>query len=259
MIKEYMFKQIEIPTKCPSCSYPLQMIEMQLFCKNTACGAVAGKQIEHFCKTLGIKGMGEKTISKLGISDITEIYSLSIQDMTIALGSEKIAEKLYLEIQKSKDADLSVLLAAFGIPLIGNSASKKLCMIISDINEVDYETCKAAGLGDIATKNILRFLGDDFTYMRDYLPFTFKVTINTTSRGNICITGKLTSFKNKAEANNALIDAGFNVVGTVSKETDYLVDEDNKNSAKRIRANSLGHIEIITDLSKFLKEKINHE
>jgi NAD-dependent DNA ligase len=38
--------------------------------------------------------------------------------MTIALGSEKIAEKLYLEIQKSKDADLSVLLAAFGIPLI---------------------------------------------------------------------------------------------------------------------------------------------
>lgn len=254
-----MFKQIEIPTKCPSCSYPLQMVEMQLFCKNTACDAVASKQIEHFCKTLSIKGMGEKTIEKLGISDITEIYSLSIQGMTRALGSEKVAEKLFNEIEKSKDADLSAVLTSFGIPLIGNSASKKLCMVILDIDDIDHETCKAAGLGDIATKNIVRFLNDEFIYIREYLPFNFRVNSYKPTLGNVCITGKLTSFKSKAEANKALIDAGFNIVGTVSKETNYLVHEDGKNSAKRIKADSLSHIEIITDLSKFLKEKINHE
>lgn len=254
-----MFTQIEIPTKCPSCEYPLQMIEAQLFCKNTACSAIASKQLEHFCKTLSIKGMGEKTIEKLGISDITEMYNLSIQDIVVALGSEKVAAKLHNEITNSKEANLEAVLAGFGIPLIGNSASKKLCTIISDIDEVDFDTCKAAGLGNIATNNLLNFINNEFQELREFLPFSFKVSDSKPTKGNICITGSLSSFKNKAEANIALVKAGFNVVGTVSKTTNYLVDEDNKDSAKRKKADSLGHIIIIRDLSKFLKENINHE
>lgn len=251
-----MFRRIETPTQCPSCQYPLQMIEMQLFCKNTACVAVSSKRVEHFCKALGIKGMGEKTIEKLGISDITEIYSLSIQDLTIALDSEKTATKLFAEIQKSYTADLSTILTGFGIPLIGNSASKKLCMVISSIEEINYDTCKAAGLGNVATSNLIHFLDNEFNELKEFLPFSFvSVAPRTAVQGNVCITGKLTSFRNKADANAALVEAGFNIVGSVTSTTNYLVDESNTGSAKRTKADSLGHVIIIRDLSKFLKEK----
>lgn len=250
-----MKKQIEIPTKCPACAYPLTTINMQLFCKNTACDARASKQIEHFCKVLSIKGMGEKTIQKLGISEILELYNLSLSDIIEKLGSEKLGNKLYDEINKSKEADLSLVLASFGIPLIGNTAATKLCAIVSSIDEIDFETCKAAGLGDIASKNLTDFLDNEFKELREFLPFTFNSTKIVSVGKNVCITGKLSSFSSKAEANVALVKAGFNVVGSVTKSTDYLVDEDHKGSAKRLKADSLG-IKVVSNLSIFLRDNI---
>lgn len=250
-----MKKQIEIPTKCPSCEYPLRMVNMQLFCKNTACSARASKQIEHFCKVLGIKGMGEKTVEKLGITDVTELYSLTYEDLKDLLSSDKLAKKLYDEIAESINADLHLVIASFGIPLIGGTASKKLCTIISSIDDINYETCKAAGLGDIASNNLINYIENEFSEIREFLPFSFKSVKadNKSKDKNVCITGKLSSFQNKAEANVELVNAGFTIVGSVTKSTDYLVDEENKGSAKRLKADSLG-IKIISDLSKFLKE-----
>lgn len=255
--KEYMNKQIEIPTKCPSCDYPLTFVNMQLFCKNTGCSARSSKQIEHFCKVLGIKGLGEKTVQKLNLTDITELYALTLDDLTEALSSAKVAEKLYNEINKSINSELYLLIAAFGIPLIGTTASKKLCTIISSIDDITYETCRAAGLGNIAASNLVEFINNELSEIREFLPFTFKSVNADIKRNdkNVCITGKLVSFDNKADANVALVNAGFNVVGSVTKSTDFLVDEEHKGSAKRLKADSLG-IKIISDLSKFLKENI---
>ena len=70
----------------------------------------------------------------------------------------------------------------------------------------------------------------------------------------ICINGKLTSFKTKAEAHKALELVGFKVTESVTKQTNYLVDEDNKGSSKRTKADQLG-ITIIENLSQFLQEK----
>ncbi len=256
MVKDYMNKKIEIPSNCPSCSFPLQMINMQLFCKNTACDARASKQIEHFCKIMGIKGMGEKTIEKLGIQDITELYSFSCQELVEVLDSQKLADKLYAEIQKTVPANLNLVLAAFGIPLIGNTAANKICSVVSSIDEITPETCKLAGLGEKATHNLVTFLKGDFLEIREYLPFTFNCTssVSTVSSGkNICITGKLNSFNKKADAYAELIKLGFNVVESVTKTTDFLVDEEGKSSTKRVKAESL-EIPIISDLLNFLKE-----
>lgn len=255
-----MKKLIEIPSECPACNFPLTTINMQLFCLNTGCFARSSKQIEHFAKTLSIKGLGEKTIEKLNLTDITEIYSLTQSKIEEALGSEKLASKLYNEIQKSTRADLATVIASFGIPLIGNTASKKLCNVIHTIDDITLETCKTAGLGDIASNNLINFLQFEFTEIREYLPFSFKksssISSGSTAKSkNVCLTGKLFTFKHKADAKIALNNAGFNVVESVTKSTDYLVDEENKGSSKRIKADSLG-ILIISDLSKFLKENI---
>lgn len=111
-------KEIIAPTNCPSCGFSLQWENDQLFCYNPSCESRTYKLIEHFASTLKIKGMGPSTIQKLRITTIPQIYELSLGEMVEALNSEKIAVKLFDEIQDSKKASLSEVLPAFSIPLI---------------------------------------------------------------------------------------------------------------------------------------------
>ena len=248
--------RIEIPTECPCCNYALELVNDQLFCRNTACGAQLNKKVEHFCKTLGIKGMGSRTVEKLGLSDITELFYLDQEQVVDLLGSEKVALKLLDEIERSKSADLATVIASFSIPLVGATASKKLCEVVTSVDEISYETCKQAGLGDKVTQNLVAWLETDFKDMREFLPFSFKSQKNSSTSSNqktICITGKLSSYKTKAEAYKSLEEAGYTPVESVTKATDYLVDEEDKGSSKRKKAESLG-ITIITNLNNFLKE-----
>lgn len=249
-----MMKKIEIPTECPACSYKLEMQEMQLFCRNTACSARMTKQILHFCKTLEIKGMGEKTLEKLDLADITELFALTVDTVTGRLGSAVMANKLVNEIEKAKNASLSNIIASFGVPLIGNTAATKLTSVVTSIDDINTDTCKAAGLGDKATSYLLEFLSGDFAEMRPFLPFKFTSEVTIQQQGEtVCITGKLKSFKTKADAEAELQKAGFRVVPTVTKTTNYLVDETDKSSTKRVKADTFG-IVIINDLSQFLIE-----
>ena len=252
--------RIEIPTECPCCNYPLELVNDQLFCRNTACGAQLNKKVEHFCKTLGIKGMGSRTVEKLGLSDITELFYLDSEQVVESLGSEKVALKLLDEIERSKSADLATVIVSFSIPLVGSTASKKLCEVVTSVDEISYDTCKQAGLGDKVTQNLVNWLETDFQEMREFLPFSFKSQKNSnTNKSNqktICITGKLSSYKTKSEAYKSLEEAGYTPVESVTKATDYLVDEEDKGSSKRKKAESLG-ITIITNLNTFLKENKN--
>lgn len=251
--------RIEIPTECPCCNYPLELVNDQLFCRNTACGAQLNKKVEHFCKTLGIKGMGSRTVEKLGLSDITELFYLDQDQVVESLGSEKVALKLLDEIERSKSADLATVIASFSIPLVGSTASKKLCEVVTSVDEISYDTCKQAGLGDKVTQNLVAWLETDFQEMREFLPFSFKSQKNSSTNINkqtICITGKLSSYKTKAEAYKALEEAAYTPVESVTKVTNYLVDEEDKGSSKRKKAESLG-ITIITNLNTFLKENKN--
>lgn len=251
--------RIEIPTECPCCNYPLELINDQLFCRNTACSAQLNKKVEHFCKTLGIKGMGSRTVEKLGLSDITELFYLDSDQVVESLGSEKVALKLLDEIERSKSADLATVITSFSIPLVGSTASKKLCEVVTSVDEISYDTCKQAGLGDKVTQNLIAWLETDFQEMREFLPFSFKSQKNSNTNTNqktICITGKLSSYKTKSEAYKLLEEAGYTPVESVTKATDYLVDEEDKGSSKRKKAESLG-ITIITNLNTFLKENKN--
>jgi NAD-dependent DNA ligase len=248
--------RIQIPTECPCCNYPLELVNDQLFCRNTACGAQLNKKVEHFCKTLGIKGMGSRTVEKLGLSDITELFYLDQDQVVESIGSEKVALKLLDEIERSKSADLATVIASFSIPLVGSTASKKLCEVVTSVDEISYDTCKQAGLGDKVTQNLVSWLETDFQEMREFLPFSFKSQKSSSTNTNqktICITGKLSSFKTKSEAYKLLEEAGYTPVESVTKATDYLVDEEDKGSSKRKKAESLG-ITIITNLNNFLKE-----
>ena len=247
--------KIQIPTNCPCCDYPLERVNDQLFCRNTACSAQLNKKIEHFCKTLSIKGMGEKTIEKLNLSDLTELFYLDRSDAIEALGSEKIVDKLLGEIERAKSAPLATVISSFSIPLIGGTAGSKLAKVVSNLDEITAETCKMAGLGEKATSNLIDWLESEYREMKDFLPFTFETQSSSLSdyAKVICITGKLKSFKTKAEAQTILTSLGFKVSDSVTKTTNYLVDEENKQSSKRKKAEEY-NIEIISNLIDFINK-----
>ena len=240
--------KIIVPTNCPSCESPLVWKNDQLFCLNADCSSKAFKRIQHFAQTLKIKGLGPAAIQKLDIQDIQDIYHMSEEQIAEGLQSEKLAAKLVEEIEKSKSASLELLLPAFSIPLIGKTAAEKLCKVIKHISELTSEVCEKAGIGPKATENLLNWFEEEFVGISS-LPFTFSTAgiESKPTKGIVCITGKLKSFKTKAEAEKFLLDLGYIVKSSITKEVTILVNESGVESAKTQKARDNG-VSIITNL-----------
>lgn len=248
-------QNITIPEVCPTCGYPLEAVNDMLYCRNTSCESQVNGKIEYFAKTLGIKGLGPATVAKLNLQEITELFYLDFSEVQETLG-EKLTVKLFNEIELSKKAPFDVVLASFSIPLVGGTASKKLAAVINNLGDINEAACRAAGLGNKVTENLLNWVATDYQELKEFLPFTFegKVQVTDANAKKVCITGKLKSYKKKSDAEGALAAAGYTLVDSVTKTTDYLVDEEGKLSSKREKAVQYG-ITIINDLNDLLKEK----
>ena len=248
-------KFIEEPTICPCCSFKLEKVQDQLFCRNTACEAQVHKKIEHFVKTLGIKGLGPKTIEKLNIQEITEIFYLDRASMNAAVG-EKVSDKILEEIERVKTSSFATVLASFSIPLVGQTAASKLSTVVSAFEDITLENCKKAGLGDKVTQNLLEWYSTEYQEIKEFLPFNFTVQTQTNTSNNkkVCITGKLKNFKTKKDADDFLSSLGFLAVDSVTKDVAVLINENNSVSSKVDKAKKYG-IPIINDINN-LKEYI---
>jgi len=246
-------KQILPPTHCPSCMTELEWVKDQLYCNNPNCPGKTSKKIEHFASTLKIKGLGPRTVQKLQISDLHDLYELPLEIMIEALQSEKLAVKLHREIENSKSVELVDLLPAFSIKLIGRSASAKICSKIKNILDINEETCAEAGLGPTATNNLLDWLIEEFTDGYDRLPFRWqqltKLEEKSADNGVVCISGRLKSFKTKAAATQYLETKGYLVKSSLTKDVTILVNESGIESAKTQAARDKGVL-IITNLKE---------
>ena len=244
------------PTSCPSCNSELVWRNDNLFCINKDCRATTLKKVEHFAKTLKIKGLGPATIEKLELNSIEEIYELDLAYMILFLESEKLAIKLFSEIENSKQIQLNTLLPAFGIPLIGKTATEKLSQVCSSIFDIDEDTCKVAGLGPKATLNLMNWINNDFEKYQD-LPFTFEFENTPRSienKGIICISGKLNSFKTKAEATKVLESLGYKVKDSLTKDVTILVNESGRETDKTKKAETWG-LRIVNNLNDIIGER----
>lgn len=250
--------RIEAPTNCPVCGSALERANMQLFCRSSKCPAKFGKAIEHFAKKLNIKGLAEKTIEKLGIDSFYEIYSLTLEDITNKLSSKALGSKLFAEIENSKECELSAFISALGIPLIGDTAAKKLANVVDSIEQIDEKTAGLAGLGPIATHNLLNWLAANRSLLRA-MPIKFKPKNAASSavKITVCITGALQGYKNRSEAVNFLSGLGVQVKDSVTRDVTVLVCEDPKKigSSSYKKAEQLGlPIVTLTDLLKIIED-----
>lgn len=245
---------INPPTNCPSCDSILVWVKDQLYCQNNSCPAKSFKQLEHFAKTLKIKGLGPNTIEKLEIVDILDIYELSVDYITQQLNSEKIAVKLFEEIERSKTEPLNTVLPAFGIPLVGKTASDKLATQVESIFDIDADACKRAGLGPKVTENLTNWLATRFNHYVD-LPFSWEFSNEKRSTGQagvVCITGKLKSYPTKAAAKAVLESLGYIVKDSLTKDVTILVNESGQVTAKTAKAEKDGVL-IVTNLKEYME------
>ena len=244
------------PINCPSCDSKLEFVNEILYCLNKMCAAQWSKKLEHFASTIKIKGLGPATINKLEILDYPELYELTVGEITVRLGSEKMAKKLALEIINSCKTDLQTLLPAFSIPLFGRSASRKLCEKISSIEDVSSESCTEAGIGPKATANLIAWLETEF-YPNRYneLPFSFKSkkVLKRETVGTVCITGRLKSFPSKAHAEKVLENHGYAVKTSLTKDCTHLINESGIESAKTQTARERG-VYIINNIKTLIGE-----
>jgi NAD-dependent DNA ligase len=249
--------QILPPTACPPCEGDVTWVNDLIYCLNKMCPAQWSKKLEHFGKLLKIKGFGPSCISKLDIGDYPELYELTVEDISLRLGSERLAIKLAIEIEKSKSVDLQTLLPAFSIPLFGRSASQKLCETISSLEDISEKSCAEAGIGPKATSNLMQWLESEFipNKYKTKLPFSYSATkvVKRELMGTVCISGRLNSYPSKAHAAEVLEQHGYAVKNSLTKDCTHLINESGVESAKTKAAQDRGVI-IITSILNLIGE-----
>ncbi len=264
---------IEIPKICPVCGQPTQIIPNALddvrllVCSNPNCEGKLINKLDHY---LGIKGINAKGISKATlekliewgwVTSICDLYNLkeyAAQWMKQDGFGEKSVNKILDSInESSKELSLDKFLCALGIPLIGSTVSKELAKIFdsySDFrNAVDsgYKFYDLPNFGIEKHNAIIKF---DYTQAdilaKNYVTFGKKETTEVTnnlSGKTFVITGKLINYKNRAELQKDIESRGGKVVGSISKNTSYLINNDiNSTSSKNVSAKKL-NIPIITE------------
>ena len=146
--------QLKPPSSCPVCKGPVKEQGDYLLCENSHCPAVVVNKLIHFAskRAMNIEFLGSKTVKKLHswnwLNCYSDIYDLKDKDLKNTEGfGEKSYQLLIESLDKSKKTNLSRLLFALGIPLVGEQTSQK-------ISEKTYENFKGKNLDILSTISI---------------------------------------------------------------------------------------------------------
>ena len=267
----------EIPTKCPVCHAEATVKESEsgtktLHCSNPHCAA---KQIKKFARFvskegLNIEGISEQTIWKLVneglISEYADFYHLNDHAYEIAawdgFGKKSVTNMLE-SVRKSRLTDGRHLLYALNIPLCGGDVAKKLIerYPVKELIETarlcmfDDEFASIDGIGPEKSAKFIGWFKDDtnFAHVQKLMKELEIVEQEPVEKGSACdgltfvITGDVHHYKNRNELKAYIESQGGKVTGSVSKSTNFLINNDAASqSSKNKKAHEL-NIPIITE------------
>ena len=196
------------------------------------------KVMEHFVKTMEIKGLGPANIEKMDITHPSEIYEEDQWDKLGAIGA-KIEE----EVQKSKTKPYETVLAALGIPGVGKSTAKLIVQKIPtfrNLKDIQYVDIK--GIGPSTIDSILTWLEENEDWVQQ-LPLKLEQSVSVSelisnTNRKVCITGKMDM--TRTDLSDILEKAGFKVTSSVTKDCYALITGGDTTSSKYIKAKELG-------------------
>ena len=264
---EFNKKYFHYPMTCPICNAPTEIrkdvVSEVLYCSNPNCQGKLINIIDHFCskKGLDIKGLSKATLEKLinwgWINSVSDIYKLQQweKEWTNKPGfGAKSVSNILQSISESTNCNLESVIAAAGIPLVGKAVAKDISTRFPTYNQFkeavkgSFDFSELNNFGYEMNKALKNF---NYTEL-DYIVENF-LTIKENKQENkqqklkgltFCITGKLINkdkWKNRDELSTFITSLGGKVVGAVSPNIDYLINNDiNSNSSKNIRAKELG-------------------
>lgn len=164
---------IQQPTVCPACGGPLTQIGAHIFCLNRAgCRPQAIARMAHFASRQGmdIETFSTRTAGlfydELGVRSAADLYSLDREKLVALKGfGEKKADKLFAELEKSKNCELDAFLFAIGIPNIGKKTAYDLMAHFGTLealmNAQTQELVDIEDVGEIVAASITEFFADE--------------------------------------------------------------------------------------------------
>ncbi len=195
------------------------------------------KVVEHFIKTLEIKGLGPASIKKMGFVHPADLFDDPEWDILGANGAKVIEE-----IERAKTKPYSLVLASFGIHTVGKRAAKLIVSHIPEfknLRDIGYEDIK--GVGPVMVQSVLTWLDENEEWV-EQLPLQLKEEISVTEvlqeSKKICITGKMDMTRNQLA--DHLQQYGYKNTSSVTKDCYALIVSDDNASSKYKKAQQLG-------------------
>ena len=246
----------ELPTKCNSCDSLLEKDDVRLFCPNVdGCPAQRLGTIINWIKAAEIDDLSEKRLIamiELGlVESAPDLYQLSIDDfLKLPLTKQKMAEKLYGNIQKSKQITLARFLTGLGIQGTGRNTWELILAVHPSLKAVralkEDQIISIKGFAEKLANQIVSQLETKAKLIEELLSvgvspsdFEVKTTDGLVFAGmTFVITGTLS--KPRAEIQKIIKENGGAVVGSVSKNTSVLITNDaDSGSSKAKKAKQL--------------------
>lgn len=253
----------DIPEICPICGGKTAINESaQLYCTNPDCDGKLINKLDHFCgkKGLDIKGLSKATLEKLidwgWVNNCIDIFSLKdhAKEWVVKPGfGAKSVEKILDSIEESKNCSTEAFIASLGIPLIGRTIAADLAKkfetyeaLLQAIDE-GYDFTKLPGFAQAKFQALTNFDYAEANKLYSILNVKPADTIiDDVSKQPLkdmkfVITGSVKHFKNRAELQGLIEQLGGKVVSAMSKNVDYLINNDAEStSAKNVAAKKLG-------------------
>lgn len=276
--------RIRDPEVCPICGAPTEYVYGDtdlLVCGNPACEGKLINRLDHFCgkKGLDIRGLSKATLEKLidwgwvvNILSLYELHKYRFLWIQKPGFGPKSVDNILAAIEATKTtATFPAFISALGIPLIGGVQAKELSKHFAGwfefihAVESNFDFSTLSGFGTVKSESILNF---DYTEAIELAKLLISVCIvpiedKGVETPKVCegltfvITGSLHEYKNRAELTSIIELLGGKVVGSISKNTKYLINNDSTSeSTKNVAAKRLG-IPIITEaefISKFIEK-----
>ena len=256
-------KPFLLPSDCPVCGEPVEKMEDEVVyrCVNLICPAILKESLKHFAarRAMNIERLGDRMIETLVdeklINSFSDLYRLKFEQLIeLERQGEKSAQNIIDSIEASRKTTLPRLIFALGIRFVGETTAKDLAKHFGTIEKLAGadldQLLNVEGIGPKVAESVLKAFSnprllEELKALQklgvSYDPITKKsasISGSQTLAGKkFVITGTLPVGRDDAKD---LIEAnGGQVVGSVSKKTDYLVAGDEAGS-KLQKAEELG-------------------
>ena len=264
---------IQPPTVCPACGGELVKLRedgVHLFCLNrTSCRPQAIARMAHFASRQGmdIETFSTRTAGlfydELGVRSAADLYHLDREKLVALKGfGEKKAEKLFAELEKSKDCELDAFLFAIGIPNIGKKTAYDLMAHFGTLEALmgasEQELVDIEDVGGIVAASITEYFADEENrrFVNRLLEAGVRPQMHAQQDAGtlfegmtFVLTGTLPTLS-RAQAQEMIRKNGGKATGSVSKKTSIVLAGESAGS-KLDKARELGVC--IIDEAQFLQ------